>query len=270
MKYPKITVVTPSYNQGKYLEQTILSVLSQNYPNLEYIIMDGGSTDNSVEIIKKYEKHLTYWQSKPDGGQAAAINEGFKRASGEIYCWLNSDDRFTEDTLNVVAEYFNNNPKCLWCAGYGSMVHENNNIKSMTQPKMLDFDSLCNWHVNYIFQPSVFWKKELWTKANGLDEELENAMDFDLWLKFARVSKGGIIDEILSKALFHENMKTSKFSHITLIETALVLARHGQYKRAKRMLVRPISRLYELDNKFSFITRNRLYRKWRENKEKKC
>src|SRR6185369_2074543 len=104
--FPSVSIVTPSFNQGHYLEQCIDSILSQNYPNLEYIIIDGGSTDGSVEIIKKYEKHLTYWQSQPDNGHYSAVNEGFARATGDILCWLNSDDLFHKDGLFKVASVF--------------------------------------------------------------------------------------------------------------------------------------------------------------------
>ena len=111
MNYPKISVITPSYNQGQYIEETILSVLNQNYPNLEYIIMDGGSTDNTVEVIMKYADKITFWVSEKDKGQADAINRGFKKATGDILCWLNSDDYYFSETLKYVAENLDINKK---------------------------------------------------------------------------------------------------------------------------------------------------------------
>ncbi len=111
--WPKISIVTPSYNQAEFLERTILSVLNQNYPNLEYIIIDGGSTDGSVEIIKKYEKFLAYWVSEKDKGQADAINKGFKRATGDIVAWQNSDDTYSPDALQSVAGFFRQNPNAM-------------------------------------------------------------------------------------------------------------------------------------------------------------
>lgn len=121
---PKISIVTPSFNQGKYLEKTILSVLEQDYPNLEYIIIDGGSTDNSVEIIKKYEKHLAYWVSEPDRGQSHAINKGFGHATGEILGWLNSDDYYAPGAPQAIAEAFLANPDVGAIVGAGEFLFE--------------------------------------------------------------------------------------------------------------------------------------------------
>src|SRR5437763_884238 len=106
MTFPKITVITPSYNQGKFLEETIVSVISQGYPNLEYMLIDGGSTDNSIDIIKKYRTYFSYWISEKDSGQSEAINKGLKKATGEIISWLNSDDLYTAGCLQHVAEHF--------------------------------------------------------------------------------------------------------------------------------------------------------------------
>ena len=267
MTHPKISVVTPSFNQGQFLEGTILSVLNQKYPNLEYIIMDGGSTDNSVEIIKKYEKHLTYWQSKPDGGQSAAINEGFRHATGEIYCWLNSDDQFTDNALSTAGNFFINNPDCLWVAGRGKSISLKGKAIREIQPKKLDFESLCNWNENEIFQPSVFFGGDLWETVGGLHEKFENSMDFDLWLKFSEIGEGLIINKVLSNALYHKEMKTSKNLHISFVETSLILCEHGKFELAKKRLQRVVKRAYEVDKRLKFITKNPLYRKWRDTKD---
>lgn len=268
MQNPKISVVTPSYNQGKFLEQTILSVLNQNYPNLEYIIMDGGSSDNSVEIIKKYSDKLTYWQSKPDGGQSAAINEGFRHATGEIYAWLNSDDQFAECALKAVGEYFFNHPQCQWISGISQMKDIKGKIVETIVPKKLDFICLSDWRNNIIYQPATFWRSELWNKVVGIDEKLNCSMDFDLWLKFAKISEGHIISKLLATALQHIDMKTKRVAYESWIETALVLCQHGEFEKAKKLLSRPVKRAFEMDNTFKLITQNSIYRRWREKKEK--
>src|ERR1035437_4288596 len=122
--YPKISVITPSFNQGKYLESTIKSVLEQDYPNLEYIVIDGGSEDNSVEIIKKYEKHLAYWESVKDKGQSHAINKGFAIATGEILAWLNSDDTYEQNAIYNIAEWFRKYPELDFIYGDVNIIDE--------------------------------------------------------------------------------------------------------------------------------------------------
>src|SRR5580658_2018681 len=119
MALKKISIITPSYNQGQFLEETMLSVFNQGYPNLEYIVIDGGSTDNSVEIIKKYENRLTYWESQKDRGQTHAINKGFEKSTGEIIAWLNSDDVYCENALFIIADFFEKNIEANIVVGNG-------------------------------------------------------------------------------------------------------------------------------------------------------
>jgi len=126
--HPKITVVTPNYNQDRFIEHAILSVLNQEYPNLEYIIIDGGSTDDSVSIIKKYEDKLHYWVSEKDSGMYNAINRGFSMSSGEIMCWINSDDILMENSLNIVSKIFVNNSRIKWVQGLPTVINENGDI----------------------------------------------------------------------------------------------------------------------------------------------
>lgn len=198
---PRISIVTPSYNQAPYLEECIDSVLSQGYPNLEYVVMDGGSNDGSVEIIKKYEKHLTYWQSCQDGGHYAAINTGFSKTSGEIMAWLNSDDRYHPNAFLKVACAFSEHPEVNWLTGRRTVFNEDGTLQGMDRfypqysiKKMLSgyFDTPC------IMQETTFWRRLLWEKAGGhLDLAYKLAADTELWLRFFRTDFLHTLDALL-------------------------------------------------------------------------
>ena len=192
-KYPKITVVTPNYNQGAYIEETIRSVLNQNYPNLEYIIMDGGSTDNSLEIIRKYEKDIAYWKSEPDSGMYHAINKGFSKATGEIMCWINSDDMLWENSFLNVAKIFSLNDKVQWLQGKPTLIDKNKRIivqKEYFFSKFHFYSLEYEKTFSFIQQESTFWSKSLWEKAGGyLNTDFTIAADFDLWLRFFELEK---------------------------------------------------------------------------------
>ncbi|MBS1589811.1 MAG: glycosyltransferase [Bacteroidetes bacterium] len=207
-EFPRITVVTPSYNQAEFLEQTILSVLGQQYPNLEYIVMDGGSKDGSVGIIKKYESQISFWRSQPDGGQAQAINDGFAQATGDILCWLNSDDMFMPGVLLKIARYFSNPSEPLIVFGNCIHFHEGNTKLrgSNVVKRSVDLDlSLCD----YIIQPSSFWSKTVWNQIGPLDASLHFTFDWD-W--FIKVEKAGIrfqsIADYLSLYRIHDSHKS--------------------------------------------------------------
>ena len=189
---PKTTIVTPSYNQGHFLEDTILSVLGQGYPDLEYIIMDGGSTDNSVEVIKKYEDRLIYWQSEKDGGQSDAINQGFQRATGDIIGWLNSDDMYMPGTLNYVAQLLTEreNKEDDLKLLFGNCVHlrEHQNVAKGSDVGKLHRDRDLELF-DYIIQPSCFWTKRVNEVVGPLNENLHFAFDWD-W--FIRARRAGV------------------------------------------------------------------------------
>jgi|TARA_B110000091_G_C13808248_1_gene473596 glycosyltransferase involved in cell wall biosynthesis len=191
--YPKISVVTPNFNQGDYIEQTIQSVLNQNYPNLEYIIIDGGSTDNSLEIIKKYQDKLSYWVSESDAGMYDAINKGFSRSTGEIMCWINSDDVLWHNSLDNVASIFKSNEKVEWLQGYPSVIDEKGKLILQRDAVFSKFYFYLNNHkesFSFIQQESTFWSRNLWNKTGGyLNLDYKLASDFDLWMRFFQFKK---------------------------------------------------------------------------------
>lgn len=186
-KQVKISVIVPSYNQGKFLEETILSILNQHYDNVEIIIMDGGSTDNSVEVIKKYDSYITYWQSKKDNGQSAAINEGIKKASGDFVTWLNSDDVLLINTLHIVNEYINNYPSTDWFLGNVLWLNKEGRIIKIgkVEPESK------YWNSRNLFSnggPTAFMRKRTLMDIGLLREDFDYMMDTELWHRF--ISKG--------------------------------------------------------------------------------
>lgn len=194
MQYPKITVVTPVYNQVQYLEQTIVSIINQSYPNLEYIIIDGGSTDGTLDIIQKYDKYLTYWVSEPDKGMYHAIQKGFDKSTGEIMCWLNSDDVFFDKCLFVIADIFNNHPEVEWFSGKSASIDAEGRIIGVDDIDGVDSIRFCKYdfYLNrgfWVPQSSTIWRRSIWEKICGsLDTSLRLAGDFDLWLRFINIA----------------------------------------------------------------------------------
>jgi glycosyltransferase involved in cell wall biosynthesis len=207
--WPRVSVVTPSYNQGQFLEQTIRSVLLQGYPNLEYIVIDGGSTDESVEVIKKYEPHLAHWESERDRGQSHAINKGFARATGEIICWLNSDDYHAPDTLASAAECLAEGTGNYALVGHCVQVFADGRppVKGIGKyeglTRMLEY-----WKGYHMHQPSMFWRREVFERVGYLDEAQYYIMDFDYWVRMARHFDFRNVDRVLSYAVYHDDAKT--------------------------------------------------------------
>ncbi len=208
-KCSKISIVTPSYNQAQYLEQTILSVLGQGYPNLEYIIIDGGSTDGSVDIIRKYEKHLAYWVSEPDNGQSHAINKGLQKCTGEIFAWLCSDDYYAENSLFAIAEEFQREDIYL-VSGVSTMFFEGTGKTMLLNSGHVTFDSLLRiWKLHFCPpQPSIFIRKSVLDELGYLNEELRYAMDYELWLRIIQEYPFHFLNKNLSFYRVHNQSKT--------------------------------------------------------------
>jgi glycosyltransferase involved in cell wall biosynthesis len=234
---PRISIVTPSFNQGKYLEATIRSVLDQNYPNLDYVIIDGGSTDGSMDIIRRYADRLSYWVSEPDGGQYAALNKGFAHTTGEIMAWLNSDDMYLPWTLDVVARAFDADPTIDWLTTAFPMMWDTDgalircNSYSFTSRDVLRGGCLPArpWRGRgCIQQESTFWTRRLWVQAGGrLATELAYAGDFELWTRFARHAELRTIRLPLAGFRMHDEQKTCAGLLQYFEESDLVLRRLG-------------------------------------------
>lgn len=196
----KISVVTVCYNMASYIEQTIKSVLSQDYPNLEYIIIDGGSTDGTQQIIEKYKDQLAYYISEADNGMYDAINKGFSKATGDIIAWINADDIYMPWTLQTVNEVFSCYPKIQWLGGKYAFINEKGSFAQIFPKTSIrnQKDIASGWCREGVLGPlqqeSMFWKKELYIQSGGLDTSYRYAGDFELWTRFAKHSSLTKID----------------------------------------------------------------------------
>jgi glycosyltransferase involved in cell wall biosynthesis len=197
--YPKISIVTPNFNGAKYLEATILSVINQEYPNLEYIIIDGGSTDGSVNIIKKYEDKISSWVSEPDNGLYDAIQKGFDKSTGDIMAWINSDDMYYKGSFSIVSEIFLNFKDINWIMGIPSFYDELGRTVHVSNFKRWSKFNYYTKDYQWIQQESVFWRRDLWEKVEGrINTNIKLAGDLDLWLQFFRYDKLYTLNALLS------------------------------------------------------------------------
>lgn len=225
---PLITVVTPSFNQGAFLEATIRSVIMQCYPKIEYIVIDGGSTDDSLRIIKKYQRFIAYWVSEPDRGQAHALNKGFAKGTGQVFVWLNSDDFFMPNAFFNVVECCSGQEKWSMIVGKARKIREDGKTIWEHLPRKVNFESIAQWRGNYIAQAACFFSPEVFKMVSGLSEEYHYALDVDLWLKMARIHPAIRVDKLLACHREHRNAKTAALRGKMWAETRLVQIRHGR------------------------------------------
>ena len=232
MDLPRISIVTPSLNQGQYLEQTIRSVLNQQYPNLEYIVIDGGSTDNSGQILEKYRPLLARCIVEPDRGQGDALAKGFALAEGDIFCWLCSDDMLKPGVLWLAAGAFQNNPSLDLLYGDTEYLYADGTIRQ--KPRLFyDFDVML-YAFNLVPQPSAFFSRRAYVRAGGVDPSMNYAMDYDLFLRMGREAKVAFIPLTLSSYRLHGGSKTvSQAKHFS-----------REWKKAReKVLGRPLTLL---------------------------
>ncbi len=235
-KLPKISIITPALNQYKFIERTIKSVLSQNYPNLEYIIIDGGSTDGTIDILKKYQKKLQ-WYSQKDKGQTDALNRGLRLSTGQFITYLNSDDIYLPDALSKVAQHFIKHPESVWLTGKCRIINETGNyIRSLTtiwknfwlknlqsHKNRLFFLSI----LNYISQPATFWSREAFNKIGKFDENLRYTMDYDYWFRLMGLSNFYFMDDYLAAFRIHKESKGVKYTNEQFSEGYQVATRYN-------------------------------------------
>jgi glycosyltransferase involved in cell wall biosynthesis len=211
---PKISIVTPSFNQGRFIGQTITSVIDQKYPNFEYVVIDGGSTDCTVDILRKYESHINFWVSAPDNGAADAINKGFARTSGEILAWLNSDDFYETDILAQVAELFSRRADVDVISGRCRLWYGDGRDRMMAPSPLRTLEDFLKINSNWlegslIVQPEAFFRRTAFDKAGGLREELHYCFDQCLWMDMAKLGCAfASVDRHWANLRMHQGQKT--------------------------------------------------------------
>jgi glycosyltransferase involved in cell wall biosynthesis len=257
---PRISIVTATYNAERYVEDTLRSVIEQDYPNLEYIVIDGGSNDGTTQIIDRYGDRISYWTSEPDEGQYNAINKGFEKASGDVLAWLNSDDMYCPWTFRVVGEIFQSLPEVEWLtSGVGMRINSDGLVfRTPKVPPHTRERFFKGWKVggaplsqDWITQESTFWRRSLWEKAGGqIDESYSLAADFDLWARFWKLSDLRLVDIPLSLVRVHPDRRSALAYDSYHEEAKRSLASHGG-----RIMSDKEARIWQRGRKIPFYRR---------------
>jgi glycosyltransferase involved in cell wall biosynthesis len=237
--YTKISIITPSFNQGEFIEETILSVLNQNYDNIEYIIIDGGSSDNTINIIKKYEHKIKYWISENDDGQTDAINKGFERSSGDILCWLNSDDVYLPGTIQNIVNYFNTNPTIDVVYGDLEIIDKSGLVLGIKKVIPYSFRSQL-FTASLIPQPSSFWRASVTNRIGILNENYHYQMDYEYFVRMGAYNLNfGIIKKSLTQFRLHVGSKTiTEYKKLFFIDQIEIQSRYiHTFLQNKRILI---------------------------------
>ena len=240
--FPLVSIITPSFNQAEFLEATLKSVLSQDYKNLEYIVVDGGSTDGSVDIIRKYSDQLTWWVSEPDQGQGDAINKGFQHARGEIWAWLNSDDLYYPGVISQAVKTLKTNPDFGMVYGDADLIDVEGKLIGKFSARQTNYKRMLNGYV-HIPQQTTFVRAELWKQVGGLDPSFFFAMDYDLWVKLAKITHLQYIPQRWAAFRLHTEGKSIQFDDRCYPEMLRVRQRElgkGFSRLALKAYLRPL------------------------------
>ena len=248
---PRISLVTPVFNSGKYIEQTFRSVFAQNYPNLEYFVIDGGSTDGTVDIIRKYESQLSGWLSEPDNGMYDALNKGFARTTGEIMGWISATDILQPGGLHVVASVFSQFPQVEWITGRPTYITEEGETCQVNDiPRWARTRFLAGFN-RHIQQESTFWRRSLWEKAGGrMDDSLRMGGDFELWVRFFRHARIYPVDAFIGAFRGHEaslglqRLDECHRIHDQIVNAELRRLPYGSLLRAFRAMSSAVKRVW--------------------------
>ncbi len=239
---PRLSVVIPSYNQGKFIERTIKSIIDQNYPDLEIILMDGGSTDETMQIVEKYRSHFAHIQSEPDGGQTAAIASGFDRATGQFISWLNSDDTYAPGALLKIGTYLADHPKVQFV--YGDMWLIDAEDRPFAFKKSVRFSlGVMKYAFLTVPQMSAYWSRDLYQAVGGMDRNLRFCMDYDLFVRLASASAPVCIRGDIGNFRIHGESKTSTLETVRQAEDKVVQERYCGIKPSNALAFR-LARLF--------------------------
>jgi len=257
---PKISIVTPTYNQGAFIEECIISVLEQDYPNLEYIIIDGGSTDNTLGIIKKYQSRIKYWISEKDTGMYDALNKGFKLATGDILGWLNSDDILHRKSLFTVAEIFSTLPEVQWMQGYPTLIDKEGRIVSHQHPRFNKYDFfLKEYHDGtFIQQESTYWTRALWEKAGSyVSTNYKYAGDFELWMRFFTIEKLYTTPAMIGAFRYRgEEQLSNRYFSEYMKECDLIIDEYSKLLKPEELSeIKKIKHLKSMRQRFPFLAK---------------
>jgi glycosyltransferase involved in cell wall biosynthesis len=233
----RLSIVIPTLNQAETIEDTLLSILGQNYSNLEIIVMDGASTDATLAVLEPYKPWITHLVSRNDGGQSQAINQGFRLATGEVFAWINSDDYYLPGTFHKVVKRFHTDPHIQFAVGAGDVISKTHDFLRHVPALPMDLETMLNWrHDRWVMQQSCFWTRSLWQEAEGVDESLHLLMDYDLWFRFSKLTEADVIEDTLAVMRYYPEVKTVRQKGRFSEEMAYVLAKNGAYNDVRSLV----------------------------------